>query len=506
MHDTEHSGAYANRDAKLHVPEEPPAEILRGGRARRGAVANAAADRADGWSGAGALASYAPYEKQAAFHAAGAAHRERLFLAGNQLGKTLAGGAELAMHLTGRYPGWWNGRRFDRPVTAWAGGPTGETTRDTMQRILLGRPGESGTGMIPPGAIVESAAARGVPDLCDYIRVRHAGGSGGDGADAACGVSFLKFKSYDQGRAKWQGETVDLVWFDEEPPPDIFSEGLTRTNATGGFVYLTCTPVLGMTQVIGRFLQGAAPDRHVTQMTIDDAAHYTAEQRAQIVAAYAPHEREARTLGVPSLGSGRVFPVEEAMVAETATALPGHWARIAGLDFGWDHPTAAVWLAWDRDADVVHVYDGYRVSRETPVVHAAALRARGKWIPVAWPHDGLQHDKGSGAPLAEQYRREGANMLPFHAQFADGTHGVEAGLADMLDRMKTGRLKVAAHLADWWQEFRLYHRRDGRVVKEQDDLLSATRYALMMLRFAAAEPRPGHGFNRRIVYPDYGVA
>ncbi len=440
------------------------------------------------------LSTYAPYPKQAAFHAAGAAHRERLFLAGNQLGKTTGGAAELAMHLTGAYPPWWTGRRWARAVNAWAGGPTAETTRDNVQRMLLGRPGESGTGMIPRAAIAETAAARGIADACDYVRVRHPSG----------GTSFLKFKSYDQGRLRWQGETVDYVWFDEEPPPEIYSEGLTRTNATGGLAVLTCTPLLGMTQVIGRFLTTASPDRHVTQMTIDDAPHYAPEERARIVASYAPHEREARTMGIPSLGAGRVFPVEEAGLREPAFRIPPHWARIAGLDFGWDHPTASVWLAWDREADAVHVYDCYRLREETPVVHAAALRARGDWIPVAWPQDGLQHDKGSGTALAEQYRRQGVPMLPMHAQFADGSTGLEAGLADMLDRMKTGRLKVAEHLAEWWQEFRLYHRRDGRVVKEQDDLLSATRYALMMLRFAKAEPAPGKGFNRKIVYPETG--
>lgn len=211
-------------------------------------------------------------------------------------------------------------------------------------------------------------------------------------------------------------------------------------------------------------------------------------------------------MGIPALGSGRVFPIEEAALRETAFTIPPHWPRIAGLDFGWDHPTAAVWLAWDRDADIVHVTDAYRVREETPLVHAAALNARGKWIPVAWPQDGLQHDKGSGAPLAEQYRGHGVNMLFQHAQFPDGSTGFEAGLAEMLDRMKTGRLKVAAHLTEWWQEFRLYHRKAGRVVKEQDDLLGATRYALMMLRFAKTEPRPGKGFSRRIVYPDLGVA
>src|SRR5215468_8736283 len=108
------------------------------------------------------LASYVPYPKQAAFHAAGATARERLLMAGNQLGKTLAGGYETAMHMTGRYPAWWRGKRFDRPVTGWVCGRTGEDLRGGMQRILLGRPGEIGTGAIPKESIVDLVTARGV--------------------------------------------------------------------------------------------------------------------------------------------------------------------------------------------------------------------------------------------------------------------------------------------------------------------------------------------------------
>jgi hypothetical protein len=163
-----------------------------------------------------------------------------------------------------------------------------------------------------------------------------------------------------------------------------------------------------------------------------------------------------------------------------------------GMDFGWDHPTAVVWGAWDRDTDTVHIYDCYRKKEATPVIHAATIKAKGAWIPVAWPHDGLQHDKGSGEELANQYRKLGVNMLKEKASHpaqpgeeeGTGGNGVEAGIMDMLDRMQTGRLKVADHLNDWFDEFRLYHRKDGKIVKLDDDLLSATRYLIMMLRFA----------------------
>ena len=224
--------------------------------------------------------------------------------------------------------------------------------------------------------------------------------------------------------------------------------------------------------------------RHVTRMTIHDAEHYTESERQAIIDAYPPHERDARVKGIPQLGSGRVFAVTEEQIAEDQPRVLEHWARICGMDFGWDHPTAAVWLAWDRDADCLHLYDCYRVKEATPIIHGATIKARGGWIPVAWPHDGYLHDKGSGQELRNQYKAQGLAMLKEHATFPDGGNGVEAGVMDLLDRMQTGRFKVARHLSDWWEEFRMYHRKDGKIVKEYDDLMAATRYAVMMLRFA----------------------
>lgn len=229
--------------------------------------------------------------------------------------------------------------------------------------------------------------------------------------------------------------------------------------------------------------------RAVIRMTIDDAEHYTPERRAEIIASYPAHEREARAKGIPVLGSGRVFGVAEDEIKVPAFAIPGHWTQIGGLDFGWDHPTAAAKLAWDRDTDTIYVTHSYGLREATPVIHAATLKAWGAWLPWAWPHDGLQHDKGSGEALAAQYRAQGLNMLPERATFEDGGNGVEAGVTDMLDRMLTGRWKVFDHLEDWFSEFRLYHRKDGLIVKLNDDRLSASRYAFMMRRHAKANAR-----------------
>lgn len=245
--------------------------------------------------------------------------------------------------------------------------------------------------------------------------------------------------------------------------------------------------------------------RHVTRMTIDDAEHYTPEERAAIIASYPAHERKARAKGIPILGSGRVFPIDEDDIKIAAFAIPDHWVQIGGIDFGWDHPTAAAKLAWDRDADCIYVTNSYGLREATPVIHAGTLKAWGSWLPWAWPHDGLQHDKGSGEELAQQYRDQGLLMLDERATFENGSNGVEAGIAEMIDRMQTGRWKVFEHLEDWFSEFRLYHRKDGLIVKLNDDRLSASRYAMMMKRFAVKPSRQGD-WGKAIKYPKVGVA
>lgn len=434
------------------------------------------------------LADYRPYRKQLEFHEAGANYRERLLMAGNQLGKTLAAGFEYAMHATGIYPEWWRGKVYDRPIVGWAAGITGLSTRDNVQRILLGRPGSYGTGAIPKSAIAEITSSRGTPDLQDSVRVRHVSG----------GISYIGLKSYEQGREKWQGETLDLVWFDEEPPSDIYIEGLTRTNASLGPVFLTFTPLLGMSDVVKRYLIDKVPGTHVTQMTIDDVTHYTKEQRDAIIASYPEYERDARTRGIPQLGSGRVFPLSDSVLRCPSFAIPNHWPRICGIDFGWDHPSAGVECAWDRDTDSFYVIAAHRAREQTPALFGAAVKPWGNW-PWSWPHDGLQHDKGSGEQLMALYRAQGLNMLGTRATFEDGTSGVEAGVMDMLDRMQTGRFKVFNHLNDWFEEFNLYHRKDGLIVKDGDDLISATRYALMMRRFAKTATE----LKQRKVAPEY---
>jgi phage terminase large subunit-like protein len=253
---------------------------------------------------------FTPYPKQQEFYTLGATKRERLLIAGNQNGKTHAGAFEATCHLTGEYPKWWKGRTWDRPTKGWIAGETSLVVRDVQQKKLCGEPGVDemfGTGMIPKDAFTDKPSlARGVTDAYDTIQVRHKSG----------GISVARFKSYEQGRTKFQGESIDWGWADEEPPEDVYAEFLTRTVATGGMAFMTFTPLKGRSSVVLRFLDEPSPDRGVVTMTIEDALHIPPEERAKIIAGYLPHEREARARGVPMLGSGRIFMASEATIAE----------------------------------------------------------------------------------------------------------------------------------------------------------------------------------------------
>lgn len=450
---------------------------------------------------------YEPYPKQQQFHDLGLTKRERLLSAGNQNGKTWCGGAEAAYHLTGLYPDWWLGRRWPRPTIGWVAGVTGESTRDNPQRVLCGRISDGwGTGMLPYNVVnwkLDVSMARGVADLMDTVLVKHVSG----------GFSQLQFKSYEKGRQKWQGDTIDWIWNDEEPPEDVYSEGLTRVTATRGMVYITFTPLQGPTQVVNRFLSPkpeeleiAKRDRGHVNMTIDDAKHIPPEERESIVAGWPEHEREARKNGTPMLGSGKIFKCPESQIKCDPFPIPVYWRHMWGLDFGQDHPFAAVAMAWDVDTDTIYVYHTIRMSDKTIVQQAAAMKALkgGDMIPAAWPQDGHVRREFGGelTPVAQIFRAKpnGIKMLAEHAKHPDGSNSTEAGLLLMDERMKSNRFKVFSNLDEWWAEYRVYHRKEGQIVRLNDDLMSATRVGVMQIRSAKAvlyDPMRGLGPRRQ---------
>jgi phage terminase large subunit-like protein len=419
------------------------------------------------------------YPWQIEFHNAGLNHTERMLMAANRVGKTQCAAAEMTMHLIGEYPKWWKGKKFKKGIKAWCGAESSEASRDIIQLALLGREDQHGTGWIPadklypnPTKAVKYRQA-GVTEVADTIKVLHSSG----------GVSVLSFKTYEQGRRKWQGTKLDVVWMDEEPPSDIYTEALTRTLDSKGLVMLTFTPLLGPSDVVMHFIESRGADSGIYSKNVgwDDAPHLGHDEKERLKASYPAHERETRASGTPMLGTGAVFPISDDDISTDPFEIPDHWPRINGIDFGIDHPGAGAFLAHDRDSDTIYVYDCYRKSGETPIYHAAAMKKHGDWIPTSWPHDGIKRDPGSGIALKDQYRKQGLFMLSEHAHYKDERgHSREAGVIEIFEYMRTGKFKVFSNLSQWFEEKRLYHRAKGVIVAERDDILSATRYAFVM--------------------------
>lgn len=189
------------------------------------------------------------YSKHLDFFRAGVTHQERAAISGNRCGKTTLSCYETTLHLTGLYPDWWEGRRFEHAVDWWAAGETSETTRDILQLEFLGPVGKFGTGMIPEDCIAEPPTRRrGVADAVDTVRIKHVSG----------GISTLGFKSYDQGREKFQGTAKHGVSLDEEPDMNIYIECLARLMTTEGLMICTFTPLLGMSDVVMMYLPDLA--------------------------------------------------------------------------------------------------------------------------------------------------------------------------------------------------------------------------------------------------------
>jgi phage terminase large subunit-like protein len=386
---------------------------------------------------------------------------------------------------------------FKRPTRGWAAGISTLAARDAAQRLLLGKPGvpeEFGTGFIPKHLILDTSTMRGTTDAIDTVQVRHVSG----------GVSTLTFKSYEQGREKFQSDTLDFGWLDEECPSDIYGEMLARIAATGGMLFLTFTPLKGRSEVVKTFLDEDSPDRAVVIMTIFDAKHISPEMRDKIIAGYKPHERRARAYGEPMLGEGLIFPFADEAISEPRIEhVPPQWTKLWSIDFGITHPFAAILMLYDVEADVAHVHHAIKMMDAMAMQHAVPMKMIAANVPVAWPHDGSERERSTGLTLIQSYKQQGLQVLPEHATWPDGGMSTEFGVQEMSDRMQTGRLKVAEHLTPWFEEKRLYHRRlnkltgHSEIVKKDDDLLSATRINLMMKRKARALPLGGMAQKRR---------
>jgi phage terminase large subunit-like protein len=466
------------------------------------------------------IEDYSPYPFQAEFHNDSAKFRS--LNCGNRPGKTYCGAAEITYHLTGKYPDWWEGRKFDHPILALASGKNNEKTRDLVQKELFGDPADEkawGTGWIPKDDIGETVRKPGVPDAKYHVYVKHYTNGVYDGN------SKLTLLAYDMGKESWMGFACDFVWLDEEPPEDIMGQATRSIVDRGGSIAQTFTPENGRTQVLinieeswsvhnGSWLDASGGD---FDLTLQDGTvlhfktvhslngregHLTEEKVRDAVKGLLPHEARMRILGEPMQGSGLIFSYPQDQVMCQPIEIPNHFKRVCAIDFGGisqkSHPSAVVWMAYDENNDTAYVYDCLKLFSNDPAEVAARMLSRPQWITTFYPHD-MEKTVPGGGTVADLYRKYGINMFHTHATNPDEEKGegkggikIEPGLVDMNARFADRRLRIFNTLPEIWDEIRNYHTKktaDGsaKIVDRDDDLIAAIRYCLMMLRHGISE-------------------
>ena len=463
------------------------------------------------------LGGYDPYPFQRQYHACfegrytsphsgpkdhGKRASQVLLSAANQVGKTQAGSADEAFHARGDYPDWWDDswpndtERLRKYPEIWCGGENNERVRDIAQAQLCGAPDDPskfGSGWLPKDRIQNVVLKPGVPGALASVTVRHKAGFN----------VTLKFKSYSADLLDWAGSAVSRIWLDEEPPQIYYSQSLARTISTGGCVKMTFTPEKGQTQLISNFTADLKPGQSFMIAGWDDAKHPDGRNHfpdghlEALLAAMAPHERDMRSKGIPILGAGMVFPVAMDMIVIDPIAIPRHARHVGGMDFGSggvNHPTAAAWWAFDNDAKMAFLYACYKSLSTGIGDHSTAVRARGSWIPVAWPHDGHRKEAYATEGIANAYRAAGVNMLSSHFSDPDtGTNAIEPGILAMHQAMngtsQDWTIKIFNTCHEYLREHQTYHRaeKDSKIVAVNDDVISAARIGFRSVRFAQPE-------------------
>lgn len=200
--------------------------------------------------------------------------------------------------------------------------------------------------------------------------------------------------------------------------------------------------------------------------------HLSEEAKSQLLAGIPPYQRDARTKGIPQLGSGAIYPVPESDILVNDFPIPTWYPQGYAMDVGWNR-TAAVFGALDREKDILYLTSEHYRGQAEPVVHSTAIKSRGSWIPGVIDPAARQRGQKDGIRLMQTYIDLGLDL-------SKAVNAVESGIYLVWQRLSTGRLKVFRSLSNWLMEYRVYQRdKDGKIVKENDHLMDCTRYLVV---------------------------
>lgn len=285
--------------------------------------------------------------KQTEFHRA--PQRNRWVFGGNRSGKTECGAVESVWLALGEHP-----YKPNRPdVQGWVVSLTQQVQRDVAQSKIL--------KYLPPRRIedvVMTSGRKGSPEygIIDHILVRNAFG----------GISKLGFKSCDQGREKFQGASLDFVWFDEEPPLDVYEECRMRVFDRSGYIFGTMTPLKGLTWVYDEIELNSRKDPEVwcTHMEWKDNPYLDPAEVENMSAVMSADEQQSRRYGRFFAGEGLVYPEfdPERHVIDPFD-VPPEWQCAVSIDPGLNNPTSCHFYAVDFDGAIYVVGEHYERGR-----------------------------------------------------------------------------------------------------------------------------------------------
>ena len=425
------------------------------------------------------------YAKHTECFAAGKMAAFRCVLGSNRSGKSEGIGAyETALHLTGDYPAWWVGHRFNRPIRALCVASDTDQLRKSVQRKLFGK--DWGTGMIRAHLLPREEARvwGGTAGVILFAKVRHKSG----------GFSELSFGTYEQGREAFEAFELDWAWEDEEPPQEIHNEIMVRTMKSEQLdiiesdsrVIYTYTPLKGMTELTIDVLARQAandPNVHVTNITWDDVPHLSESAKALLLSNTPKYLRDVRSKGIPAAGEGRIyqFAEEDIKCDPVIGGIPKHWKWVAGFDVGF-YNTAAVFFAIDPDLDVWYAVSEYcdggmdensgQVIDHT--IHATRLIQRSKALSgfvMPFVGDCAELEKSNGKSYQKLYAECGLTIkLPDKSVFA--------GLASVQTRLAAGTLKIYSTCTGLLKEISQYSQDKGKPIKVNDHRVDSVRYGV----------------------------
>lgn len=288
------------------------------------------------------------HQKQLDFHKC--PKRNRWVFGGNRSGKTECGAVESIYMARGIHPY----RKNRKDVFGWVVSLSKEVQRDVAQsKILKYLPREW------ISEIIMSAGRKDAPEngIIDQIKIKNVFG----------GISTIGFKSCDQGREKFQGSSLDFVWFDEEPPEDVYRECKMRVIDKQGDIFGTMTPLKGLTFIYDEiFLNRAnSPDVWYEFVEWADNPYLAKDEIEGLTQTLSEKELDARRFGRFSDESGLVYvEFDENKHVIDPVSLPFDWQNLISIDPGLNNPLACHWYCVDYDGNIYVVAEHFQAKKD----------------------------------------------------------------------------------------------------------------------------------------------